>query len=400
MAETFYTVTDPSIVLSDLIPGRDYEVSVRAINDVGSSAFSTPVPFTVPEAPTATPFMYAATGATNSTVRSTVNPSGGSNTQTTDLTNINNAITSASNAGGGVVQLSAGQFWINGRIIMRAGVRLQGATRAADNTTVPTTIIKNGPNAWNSTTNGGYSMLTGGAANWTVKDILFDGSESLAPALADGPRLSAYLVESRGGSNVVFDGVFTKATYTYNIVFADTIVGGIRNCNILVDTVGRWNQLDGIHIFNSDQYDVVDNHVDNGFSGTTGDGDDGLVSRSAFGGVNTNGNYENNWVRGGRHGSCIQLAVTDDPITGMRIVGNTFIGTSNFMGVFMGFYGGTNGTLNNILVDGNHFEDCTEACVDFRNGTHTNVTVTDNTSVRSAGYFVDSGGGNVVSNNT
>lgn len=347
------------------------------------------VPGRDPATPTA--FGYGATGASDTTLRATLSPSGQGAAQTADLAAINNALSAANSAGGGVVKLNAGTFYVNGRILIPSNVALIGARAPRS---APTTVIKAGTNFLTNPRNGGYSVITtvAGASNITVRDLLADQSGDTLDGNITG-RLSAYCVEARSVTNALLDGVFTRNAFTYNIVSVDSVQVGIRNCDVLHTMQGRYDQVDGIHILQGHDIDVVDNRVDNGAGGTTGDGDDGLVAHT-IGSTLTRVQYRNNWVRGGRHGHGLQLAGGSFDITEIDIVDNVFVGTSTPRGVRFGYYGSATSAVSGIRILRNRFEDCGQLAVSLTDGPHSNCRVEDNTSVRSGGYFIDSGNGN------
>jgi hypothetical protein len=375
-----------------------------------TSSVPTPTTPTPQPAPTPTPtpstgstvtaFEHGATGATNTTVRATLNPSA-------TYTQINTAIQNASSAGGGIVKLNAGTYTINGRVVMRSNVKLEGPDVPTG--TQPTAILKAGANFLTNPMYGGYSVITNvtGAKNWTLDDIMADQSGDVLNGNKDADgRLSAYLVEAREASNVVFDQVWTRRPFTYSIVMADTVKFGIRNSDTQVNTAGKYDQLDGIHILQGSYGDVVDNHVDQGFTGTKGDGDDGLVAHT-IGDVVHHVNYRNNWVRGGRHGSSLQLAGGSYDISDIVIQNNTFVcDNATDDGVKFGYYGSQGSAINRITVGGapgkgNYFVDCRNFAVDFDDGPARNINVQYNgKDSTTGGYSVPSGNGNVVANNT
>jgi hypothetical protein len=361
----------------------------------------TPAPSPAPSTGSGvTPFEYGATGATNTTLRATLSP-GATHAQ------INTAIQNASNAGGGIVRLNAGTYTINGRIVMRSNVKLEGPDVPTG--TQPTAVLKAGSSFMTNPMYGGYSMITNasGAKNWTLDDIMADQSGDVLNGNKDADgRLSAYLVEARGATNVVFDQVWTRRPFTYSIVMVDTTKFGIRNSDTQVNTAGKYDQLDGIHVLQGSYGDVVDNHVDQGFTGTKGDGDDGLVAHT-IDAVAHHINYRNNWVRGGRHGSSLQLAGGSYNIYDIVIQNNTFVcDNATDDGVKFGYYGSSKSAIERITVGGasgkgNYFVDCRAFAVDFDDGPARSINVQYNgKDSATGGYHVPSGNGNIVANNT
>jgi len=350
-----------------------------------------------------TALTYGATGATATTV-TTVAPSGNV-TSTADVIAIQNAVQSASNAGGGIVRLTSGAtYYLNGSggstgqssaIGMRAGVTLDlnGAT------------IKAGTNFFaGATAYSGYSMVsTMQNNNITIKNGTFDHSGDTLNGNVTG-RLSAYMVESRGSTNVVIDGITTKNPFTYSIAVLDTVTGVVRNCKTSVSTAGKYNQLDGIHLLNSSRIDVVDNTADQSFGGATGDGDDGIALQAAYGGTGCHDvAVKNNLASGGHNGSDLQLAGGDYPVYNVVVQNNNFYGTAAGRGLRTGNYGTGNVAIHDVTVGGsfglgNDFIGCTAYAVDLSALPGTNEVVTYNRT--NAGAFtVPTGTGNVNSNN-
>jgi polygalacturonase len=331
-----------------------------------------------------------ATGAT-STAQFSV-PGATPDDSSDDYSAIQAAIDQAGSAGGGVVNLPAGTFIINGHLLMKDGVELRGAG--------PATVIKAGPNFLNNQgTAGGYPVIsTDGADNVTISDLTADQSGDVLDGNIGG-RLSQYLIDVRQSNNVIVKGVYTRNPFTYSITVAGSTNFCVRDCNTRSETDGRYNQLDGIHILNSAYGDVVSNTVDQRI-GT--DGDDGLVAHTIGGSVHDI-RYVGNYVRGGRHGAGMQLAYTNssDEIYNLWIENNEFWGSPS--GIHTGTYG-TPGSSYNVTVGGspttgNLFRDNDGDAINF-SGSLWNIVVTYNTAINSGGFNVGSGSGNIVANNT
>ena len=92
-------------------------------------------------------------------------------------------------------------------------------------------------------------------------------------------------------------------------------------------TISRYNQLDGIHILDSNSGQVINNFVVSG--------DDGLVAHT-IGAPTYNILYANNKVHGGIDTDGIQLAVGDFPIYNITIEDNDFYGS--LFGIRSGYY--------------------------------------------------------------
>ena len=335
----------------------------------------------------------SASGAVGAT-RTTPFPAGGARPDDSvdDHAAIQAAINRAAAAGGGVVSLPVGRFVINDHLLMKSGVRLQGAG--------PRTVIKAGPAFLSKKgTAGGYSVIsTDGARDVTIADLTADQSGDVLNGNVNG-RLSQYLVEVRQSRNVVVKGVHTRNPFTYSIVAVGSTNFCIRDSSTRSETNGRYDQLDGIHILNSSSGDVVGNSVDQRV-GT--DGDDGLVAHTMGGSVHDI-RYVGNKVRGGRHGAGMQLAYTNatDRIYNLWIQNNEFWGSPS--GIHTGTYG-TPGSASRVTVggtaaQGNLFRDNSGDAVNF-SGSLSQNTVTGNRACRSGGFKVGSGSGNVVKDNS
>lgn len=267
---------------------------------------------------------------------------------TTDNTSpIQGAINAAASAGGGVVALPAGTFLINGHLILKNNVKLTGVG--------PTTVLKAGPKFLDSTgPDGGYPVVTtGGASNVTIANLTADQSgDVLNGNAAPNNRLTAYLIDVRNSHNVVVDGVYTRNPFTYSIAVVGSSDFCVVRCNTRVATSGRYNQLDGIHVLDSNTGQVIDNYV-NQRVGT--DGDDGLVAHT-IGAPLYDVLYANNTVLGGSNGDGMQLAVGNYPIYDLTIRNNDFYDSP--FGIRTGYYdSGTNGAVRNITISGNYIHD-------------------------------------------
>ena len=264
-----------------------------------------------------------------------------------DTSAIQRAINAAAEAGGGIVSLPAGTFIIDGHLKLKNNVRLTGVG--------PRTVLKAGPRFLDSTgPEGGYPLLTtSGAANVTIANLTADQSGNLLDGNANpGGRLSAYLIDVRDSRNVVVYGVSTRNPFTYSIAVVGSNNFCITHCRTRVATSGRYDQLDGIHILDSNTGQVIDNYVDQRVGK---DGDDGLVAHTIHAPV-YDVLYGDNTVRGGNDGDGMQLAVGNYPIYNIVIEDNNFWGSP--YGIRTGYWSsGTNGAVHNIIIDDNYIHD-------------------------------------------
>jgi polygalacturonase len=344
-------------------------------------------------------YSCAASGATSARVFA---PSGLVANSSADSTSaIQGAINAAASAGGGVVALPAGTFLINGHLILKSNVKLTGAGQK--------TVLKAGPDFLNSTgPDGGYPIVTtAGASNVTITGLTADQSgNTLDGNMNPSERLRASLVDVRDSRNAVVDGVYTRNPFAYSIAVVGTNDFCVTHCNTRVTTSGRYDQLDGIHILDSNTGQVIDNYVDQRI-GT--DGDDGLVAHT-IGAPVYDVLYANNTVRGGNDGDGMQLAVGDYPIYDLTIHDNYFWGSP--FGIRTGYYqSGTNGSVYNISITGNYIYNLVpgEAFPDGGNAIDmggfgaiapvTHITVKDNYICHAGIIIVRRGVGNTVSGN-
>jgi polygalacturonase len=329
-------------------------------------------------------------------------PSGAvANTDFDNTKAIQGAINTAAFAGGGVVSLPAGTYVVDGHLVMKNNVELTGVG--------PGTVLKAGPDFLDSTgPDGGYPIVTtAGASNVTIANLTADqGGDVLDGNASPYSRLAAYLIDVRDSHNVVVDDVYTRNPFTYSIAVVGSDDFCVVHCNTRVATSGRYDQLDGIHVLDSNTGQIIDNYVDQRI-GT--DGDDGLVAHT-IGAPVYDVLYANNTVRGGSNGDGMQLAVGNYPIYNLTIRNNNFYGSP--FGIRTGYYDtGTNGAVRNIIISGNYIHDLRPGTA-FPDGGNaidiggfgaiapvTHVKVVNNRTCRAGIITVVSGAGNIASQN-
>ncbi len=283
------------------------------------------------------------------------------NGSTNDATAIQNALTAAGTADGGIVYLPPGTYIVNKYLTIPSNVTLLGAGMGV-------TIIKSGGSALRTSggtapDGGGYSILqaTGGSRqNITVQDLTVDGNESAdrTALAASGVRLNSYLVDMRSVTGLRLIRVATRNTWTYNIAVLDSTTVLVTQCDVQSPNVtGSYNQLDGIHIWGSVRARIIGNNVDNGVGG---DADDGLACHVFGGGVSSSDVvFANNTVRGGPHGHCLQIAGDQTAtITGVTVVGNTFWGAVRGL-TLQWFSASAGAAIRSVAIDGNTFRGLT-----------------------------------------
>jgi polygalacturonase len=298
---------------------------------------------------------------------------------------VQSAIDATAGQGGGIVQLSAGQFDIDRPLLLKDNVALRGSG--------PDTVLKasalfletKGPH-------GGHPMITTeGAKDVTIADLTADQSGDILDGNVDG-RLNEYLIDVRHSVNALVEGVTTRNPFTYSIAVVGSNTFCVRDNSTVVDSSGKYNQLDGIHVTDSHSGAVVGNRID---QRRGDDGDDGLVAQTIGAEVH-DVVYRDNDVRGGSHGAGMQLAVSGHEIRHITIEDNRFWGSPS--GVRTGYYDGGNQSVHNISVVGNTFFENDGDSVAFE-GDLENIRVERNTVCRSGVISLTAGTGNVVDGN-
>jgi polygalacturonase len=308
------------------------------------------------------------------------------------------AINKATAAGGGIVTVPAGTFYIDGHIRLKKNVELTGVG--------PSTVLKAGPRFLDSNgPDGGYPLITtAGAQDTTVSDLTADESGNTLDANAhESGRVAAYLIDVRDSKNVVVDGVYTRNPFTYSIAVVGSSDFCVTHSSTRVATSGRYYWLDGIHVLDSHTGQVIGNYVDQRV-GT--DGDDGLVAHTIHAAV-YDVLYADNTVRGGNDGDGMQFAVGNHPIYNVVIRNNVFRGSP--FGIRTGYWNtGSNGAVHNIVISDNYIHDLVSGHAFPLGGNAVNiggfgrvapvtyVVVTGNRACHAGNVTVVRGTGNVV----
>jgi polygalacturonase len=240
---------------------------------------------------------------------------------------------------GGIVSLPAGTFMINGHLVMQNNVKLTGVG--------PATVIKAGPNFLATEgTGGGYPIIsTAGASNVTIANLTADQSGNTLNANVP-TRLYSYVVEARVSTNVLVDNVTVINPFTYSIAMVGSSNFCVENSTVNASTTeGLYDQLDGIHIMDSNNGEVINNTIQSG--------DDGLAAHT-MGAPVYNVLFANNVVFGGSGASGLQFAVQSPyPIYGITVKNNDIYGA--LIGIHTGYYGSTaTGSVYNIQLSNNY----------------------------------------------
>jgi polygalacturonase len=317
-----------------------------------------------------------ATGSTATPVHPVDAPR--TNSAAGDASLIQDAIDAASRSGGGTVQLAPGTYLLSRPLVLRDGVALKGMGSSTRLKAGQDFLDEPGPF-------GGHPLVTtNGASDVTISDLVADHSGDTLDGNTK-TRLTEYLIDVRHSTNAIVQRVTTMNPFTYSIAVVGSSNFCIRNNTTSVSTNGRYNQLDGIHILDSSFGIVQANQVD---QGSGADGDDGLVAHSMGEAVHDVA-YLDNDVRGGRHGSAMQIAVADNGAHNLTIAGNRFWGSTG--GVRTGYYGGV-GDVTDIELTDNLFEDNNGPSIDLF-GNLSGIVLSGNTACRSGGFSVFTGFG-------
>ncbi|MFJ4025949.1 glycosyl hydrolase family 28-related protein [Paenarthrobacter sp. NPDC089989] len=294
------------------------------------------------------------------------------------------AIDDAASDGGAIVQLPEGIFTLDRPLVLKNNVALKGQGAS--------TVLKAGPGflAGKGPFGGHPLITTNGANNVTIAQLTADQSGNELNGNTSG-RLTEYLVDVRHSTNALVEGVRTRNPFTYSLAVVASSNFCVRNNDTLAASSGTYDQLDGIHITDSHGGMVEGNTID---QGQGADGDDGLVAQSIGAAVH-DVTYKNNTVRGGPHGSGMQLAVGKFEIYNITVTGNKFQGSPN--GIQTGYYDGK-AAVHDVGIAGNTFTDMPGPWLDFH-GDLRNIKVTDNTHCRTGTLQLGNGSGNVDSNN-
>lgn len=333
---------------------------------------------------------------TGSSATKVVTPTGLVAGGTTDNTTaIQNAINTAGKGGGGIVSLPAGTFMINGHLIMKNNVELTGIG--------PTTVLEAGPKFLTTTgTGGGYPIIsTAGASNVTIANLTANQSGTTLSANNTATRLNSYVVEGRSSSNVLFNGVSVINPFTYSIAMVGVSNFCVENSSVNASTTDtKYNQLDGVHIMDSNTGNVINNTIISG--------DDGLAAHTLGSAPVYNVLFANNLVYGGDGAAGLQFAIgSPAAIYGVTVEDNDFYGS--LYGIHTGYYGSTaTGSVYNISMSNNYIYnllDGTSALAvqmgdDGQVGAITNVAISNTLLCNVGGIEVQTGTGNTVTGTT
>ncbi len=285
----------------------------------------------------AQPGQATVTGATNATVRATMEASSGDMAPA-----IQSAINNASSAGGGIVLLGAGTYQLDSRLTMASGVELEGA--GEESTTLQMEAANTGV------------ITTGGASNTTIADLTVDQNGQLLNSSSGGGNPGYYEVMIDGGTNNIVQQVQLINPVNY-MLDEDNNASGFcmrGNTAIVNGAEGKYSDntyanLDGIHIDGGTNGDILNNYIDERQNGAT-DGDDALVAQS----YTANQSYVefiDNVARGGNNGDCMQFALGPGSISNDTVSGNELWGCP--FGIRTGGYAASGSITNTVITNNN-----------------------------------------------
>ncbi|GAA3276632.1 glycosyl hydrolase family 28-related protein [Paenarthrobacter aurescens] len=295
------------------------------------------------------------------------------------------AIDSAAKIGGAIIQLPEGVFTLERPLVIKSNVSLRGSG--------PDTVLKAGPDFLEfEGPFGGHPLITtNGAQNVTISWLTADQNGEELEGNLPG-RLREYLVDVRHSTNALVQGVTTRNPYTYSIAVVASSNFCVRESRTTVTSSDHYDQLDGIHITDSHDGLVEGNTVD---QRQGADGDDGLVAQ-ALGAPVHHVIYRNNDVRGGSHGSGLQLALSTHEIHNITVDGNRFWGSPD--GLITGYYDGGHAAVRDVTVRNNEFFNLQGPWLNF-SGDLENIEVTNNLTCQAGTMMLEDAPGNVVAGN-
>jgi polygalacturonase len=334
---------------------------------------------------------------TGATATNVITPTGLSTSATVDNTTaIQKAINTAGKDGGGVVTLPAGTFMINGHLVMQNNVELTGAGTGQNGTTLVA-----GPKFLKTTgTGGGYPIIsTAGADNVTIASLIANQSGNTLNANVP-TRLFSYVVEARASTNVLFSNVSVINPFTYSIAMVASSNFCVENSSVNASaTETKYDQLDGIHIMDSNNGDVINNTITSG--------DDALAAHT-MGAPVYNVVFANNILHGGTGASGLQFAV-QSPYAIYNITAENNDVTGSGIGMHTGYYGSTaTGDVYGIQILNNYIYDLLNGNSGLsiqmgdsgQVGTVTQITVSNTLLCNAGSIEVQSGSGNTVTGTT
>jgi hypothetical protein len=278
------------------------------------------------------------TGATNTTIRATINASAGSNMEPT----IQNAINAASSAGGGIVKLGAGTYELEARLSMASNVELAGS--GEDSTTLQAENANIG------------IVTTNGASNTTMGGFTADQNGQNLNSISGGGNPSDYEVDVNGGTNNIIEQVQLINPINYMLDEENNATAFCMRSNTVIVNGSEskysdntYANLDGIHIDGGNNGDILNNYIDERENGAT-DGDDALVAQSYLANQSYI-EYMGNIARGGNNGDCLQFAVGPDSISHDTVAGNELYGCP--FGIRTGGYN-SGGTITSTIITDNN----------------------------------------------
>lgn len=300
-----------------------------------------------------------------SNITTTVGPSGANYTTdgVADDVQINQAIAAVNTAGGGIVDLKPGTYWITDSIQLKSNVHMRGSG-------IGLTIIKSvtGFTPANTNPEGGYSMLISFGnttiTSCSVRHITWDAnSQNQTPADMSNARHRAIYLKLPTDFYFQFNEVKNPIHYAFEILSAtrawitnNWIYAGAQSYDDYPYTTGL-DQQDGIHIQQSNYVWITDNYVDTWGTATAGarsSGDDAIAIGQYNGYDATASRYiycERNTILSGSRGI---LLTTDSANIEYVLIKDNIIVKAFETGIYMHTAGAIKtGQQNHITIEGN-----------------------------------------------
>lgn len=196
-------------------------------------------------------------------------------TSTSSDLQINAAMLAVSNQGGGDVHIKHGTFILHDLLQIPSNVNLycdsQNTVIKADNGYNPATSVYG--------TGSRRVMVIGynsaAISNSSIRNCTFDGNVQNIPGLTSNSAHRIIWIES--GTNVTLDHNKFFNGINYTIFFRNSSQIWVQNNVVLGGYSSTYNQNDGIHIRDSNNYYIQNNYVDTKAGGLTS-GDDAIVA--------------------------------------------------------------------------------------------------------------------------
>lgn len=273
-------------------------------------------------------------------------------TSTSSDIQINAALLAVSNIGGGEVIQMPGNYIIHDTIFVQNNVHWHGILSTAS-TTIKADVGFNPPTPIFGS-NGRRVMVFASSSvptyNVEIDHLAFDGNVNAIPGLTSDA--SHKLMWFKNVNNLrIHDDFFTKGINWTIFVEASSNIW-IHGNTVLGGFSTTYNQNDGIHVRNDNNYTITNNDVNTAFGGGTS-GDDAIAdltdnnaSADSVGGVISNNNLSS-----GSRGILLGTASSFN-LKNIVVNGNTIASTTN-EGILLQNFDNDSGQFQNISITGN-----------------------------------------------